>query len=149
MVLLRGFDERGFCFYTNYLSRKGVELTENPHAATVFYWREPYLQVRIEGSVQQLSAEESDAYFLARTRAKRLSAIVSNQSRPVDDWRSMEMAAKELADSADPALRPAHWGGYRLSAELMEFWAGRQDRMHRRCVYKRVDATWNREMQAP
>lgn len=149
MVLLRGHDERGFCFYTNYESRKGDELIGNPHAAAIFYWRDPYLQVRIEGEVERLTAEESDAYFNSRERSKRLSAVVSQQSRPIADWRELRAAADELADSDKPVSRPAHWGGFRIKPTHIEFWAGSQDRMHRRCVYSKTDDNWSRELLAP
>lgn len=149
LVLLRGFDERGFCFYTNYESRKGQELISNPKAAAVFYWREPYLQVRIEGDVEKMSAEESDAYFNSREKEKRQSAAVSNQSRPIDDWRQLRAAADELAASGSDMHRPDHWGGFRIKPTRMEFWAGRQDRMHRRCIFDLTDNGWAKELWAP
>ena len=148
MVLLRGLDH-GFCFYTNYESRKGQELIANPYAAVIFYWRVPYLQVRVEGVVEKMSAEESDAYFNARERTKRLSATVSEQSRPINDWRELRVAADKLMKSDEPVDRPNHWGGFRILPERMEFWAGSQDRMHRRCVYQDGENGWTRELLAP
>ena len=115
MVLLRGFDESGFCFYTNYESRKGEELIANPWASAVFYWREPYLQVRIEGPAEQLSPAESDKYFNSRNRARRTSAVVSNQSRPINDWNELRSAADNLLSSERPVPRPSHWGGFRIA----------------------------------
>lgn len=149
MVLLRGLDETGFCFYTNYESRKGRELIANPHAAAIFYWREPYLQVRIEGDVQKLPAAESDTYFNSRERAKRVSASVSQQSRPIEDFRKLEAAADNLLASEDDIERPSHWGGFRIKPKCIEFWAGTQTRMHRRCVYTQTDDGWQRELLAP
>lgn len=148
MVLLRGFDH-GFCFYTNYESRKGRELIANPQAAIVFYWREPYLQVRIEGRVEKMTPAESDDYFNSRERTKRTSALVSEQSRPIENWKSLREAADQLAESDDAAQRPDHWGGFRVVPARMEFWAGSQDRMHRRCEYNLSVDTWSREMLAP
>ena len=149
MVLLRGLDDNGFRFYTNYESRKGRELIANPHAAVVFYWRDPYLQVRIEGEVEKVTPEESDDYFNSRERSKRVSAVVSQQSRPIDDFRDLTKAADELLESDQPIDRPSHWGGFRIKPTCIEFWAGTQTRMHRRCVYTRTDAGWARELQAP
>lgn len=149
IVLLRGFDEQGFCFFTNYESRKGRELIAHPRAAACFYWREPYLQVRIEGSVQKQSAEESDAYFNSRPRANRASSFVSNQSRPIDDFRSLRKAADDLLASEEAALRPDHWGGFRIVPEKLEFWVGSQDRMHRRCEYTKSGDAWEKILLAP
>ena len=149
MVLLRGFDDRGFCFYTNYNSRKGCELNDNPRVAAVFYWREPYLQVRIEGNVEKLTAAESDAYFMSRDRSKRLNAAVSSQSQPITDWRELRRSADELEKSDDPGNRPSHWGGYRIQPTRIEFWAGSQDRLHRRCNYIKSGEDWQQELLAP
>lgn len=149
IVLLRQIDERGFCFFTNYESRKGRELIENPVAAASFYWRDPYLQVRIEGTVQKQSIEESDAYFNSRPRENRASSFVSNQSRPIEDFRSLRNAADELLKSEEPAMRPEHWGGFRIIPLKMEFWVGSQDRMHRRCEYTQSEDGWKKIMLAP
>jgi pyridoxamine 5'-phosphate oxidase len=149
MVLLRGIDENGFRFYTNYQSRKSEELIANPHAALVFYWREVYLQVRIEGTVEKVSAEDSDAYFNARPRANRISAVVSDQSKPIDDFRDLVHASEELLNSDTPVPRPQHWGGFLIRPTVMEFWAGTQTRMHRRCVYTLGVGSWTRELIAP
>lgn len=149
MVLLRGFDEKGLCFYTNYESRKGQELIANPYAAAVFYWRDAYLQVRIEGEVEKLTSEENDAYFNSRDRAKRVSATVSSQSRPIDDFRKLQAAAQDLLASDEPISRPQHWGGFRIKPTIVEFWAGNQTRLHRRCIYTRTADDWERELLAP
>ncbi|MCL4108531.1 UNVERIFIED_CONTAM: hypothetical protein GTU68_046812 [Idotea baltica] len=149
IVLLRGVDERGFCFFTNYESRKGQELIENPVAAASFYWRDPYLQVRIEGTVEKQSVEESDAYFNSRPRENRASSFVSNQSHPIGDFRELRAAADRLLQSQDQAMRPEHWGGFRIVPVKMEFWVGSQDRMHRRCEYTKTDEGWKKILLAP
>ncbi len=149
MVFLRGWDREGFCFYTNYNSRKGRELTANPHAALVFYWPELYRQIRIEGAVEKLSASASDAYFQSRERSKQISACVSSQSQPIADWRDLQRLSEELAQSPGPLSRPQHWGGYRVRPQALEFWLGRDDRLHRRCRYEQDGKTWARQLQAP
>lgn len=149
MVLMRGYDEAGFCFYTNYESRKATEMSANPNVAAVFYWHESYMQVRIEGAVEKVSAAESDAYFHSREISKQISAVVSDQSRPLTDWAELEAAAQRLEAAGAPLQRPPHWGGYRIVPQALEFWSGRGDRMHRRCRYTRRDETWDREMLAP
>jgi len=148
ILLLRGLDH-GFCFFTNYESRKGRELDANPNAALVFYWPQPYLQVRVEGTVERMSAEESDAYFDSRERAKQLSAVVSQQSRPIADWRELRAEADKLMQSDAPVSRPKHWGGFRLLPHHFEFWSGSRDRMHHRCAYTLMDGKWSRELLAP
>ena len=152
MVLLRGFDERGFVFFTNYQSRKAQELANNPQAALVFYWPELDRQVRIEGTVQRISAEESDAYFQSRERGSRLGAWASPQSQVIASREALETRMEELAakyrDSDVP--RPPHWGGYRLVAAVMEFWQGQPNRLHDRLRYRRVDGdVWLLERLAP
>jgi pyridoxamine 5'-phosphate oxidase len=152
MVLLRGFDERGFVFFTNYQSRKAQELANNPQAALVFYWPELDRQVRIEGTVQRTSAEESDTYFHSRERGSRLGAWASPQSQVIASREALESRMEELAakyrDSDVP--RPPHWGGYRLVAEVIEFWQGQPNRLHDRLRYRRVDGgVWLLERLAP
>lgn len=142
VVLMRGFDERGFCFYTNYDSRKGVELAANPHAAAVWYWPALRRQVRAVGPVERVSSEESDAYWYRRPVASRFSARASEQSRPVADRAALERAAaaEEAAFAgAEPAAvtRPDHWGGFRLVPLEVEFWLHRDDRLHDRVVHRR------------
>ena len=137
MVLLKGFDERGFAFYTGYESRKGRELAENPRGALLFHW--PGRQVRIEGAVERLSAEEADAYFASRPRASRLSAIASRQSEVIPGREELEARVAEVEErfaGAEPP-RPDRWGGYRLVPETYELWQHRDDRLHDRLRYRR------------
>jgi pyridoxamine 5'-phosphate oxidase len=151
MVLLRGFDERGFCFYTNYESRKGIELAANPRAALVFWWGELERQVRIEGTVSATSREESEAYFHSRPPGSQLSAAASPQSRVIEGRAILERRVAELATgSTDGRVPlPEFWGGYRLAHEVVEFWQGRPNRLHDRLRYRRVGPAWRIERLAP
>ena len=150
MVLLRGFDERGFCFYTNYQSRKGAELAANPLAALVFWWGELERQVRIEGRVAPTTRAESEAYFHSRPPGSQLSAAASPQSRVIDGRAVLERRVTELATGQDGQLPlPDFWGGYRLAHELVEFWQGRPNRLHDRLRYRRAGDTWKIERLAP
>ena len=152
MVLLRGFDERGFCFYTNYESRKGVELAANPRAALVFWWGELERQVRIEGPVAPTSRAESEAYFHSRPPGSQLSAAASPQSRVIQDRAVLERRVAELATgSADGQVPlPDFWGGYRLTHEVVEFWQGRPNRLHDRRRFARSDdGAWTEQRLAP
>jgi pyridoxamine 5'-phosphate oxidase len=152
LVLLRGFDERGFVFFTNYESRKARELEHNPRAALVFYWPELDRQVRTEGNVERISAEESDAYFQSRARGSRLGAWASPQSqiiasREVLDRRMEELEA-EYREAEVP--RPPYWGGYRVIPASVEFWQGQTDRLHDRLRYRRLEGgSWCLERLAP
>ena len=140
VVLLRGFDARGFCFYTNYESRKGNELRVNARAAMAFHWPTLHRQVRVTGSVQQVSADESDAYWANRPVASRLSAWASNQSAPIAGRHELEDAAAQVTArfGAGDVPRPEFWGGYRVVPDEVEFWLHRDDRLHDRVRYRRA-----------
>jgi pyridoxamine 5'-phosphate oxidase len=148
MVLLKGADERGFTFFTNYESRKGRELAENPRAALLFHW--PGRQVRIEGVVERISAEESDAYWATRPRGAQLAAIASDQSRPIDSRQDLEarFAAADTGFSGEIA-RPEKWGGFRLSPTRYEFWEHRDNRLHDRESYLWDEGEWLRSRLMP
>lgn len=150
MVLLKGFADDGFRFFTNYESAKGRQLGANPRAALVIYWRELDRQVRIRGSAEQLPAADSDRYFTSRPRDSQIAATVSPQSWPIEreelDGRYDELD-KQLGD-AEPT-RPESWGGYLLRPEVIEFWQGREGRMHDRFLYTRTGAGWEVERLAP
>jgi pyridoxamine 5'-phosphate oxidase len=151
MVLLRGFDQRGFCFYTNYESRKAAELAANPRAALVFWWDALERQVRIEGRVEPTSRAESEAYFTSRPPGSQLSAAASPQSRVIDDRATLERRVTELATSLSDGQLPLpdFWGGYRLTPEVVEFWQGRPNRLHDRLRYRRAGDAWVIERLAP
>lgn len=142
IVLLKEYDNRGFVFFTNYLSRKGKELAANPKATLLFYWAELERQVRIEGTVHQVMPEESDRYFASRPRGSRLGALASPQSEILPSKTELEAKVAELEQRYpnDDIPRPAHWGGYRLVPSEFEFWQGRMNRLHDRLVY-RLQAT--------
>ena len=151
VVLLKGFDERGFVFYTNYEGRKGEELEENPYCALVFYWAELERQVRVEGRVSRVPKRESDEYFGSRPRGSRLGAWASEQSRPVGGREVLEerLRALEAEYDAREVPRPPFWGGYRVEPEVIEFWQGRENRLHDRLVYRRSGGGWGRERLQP
>lgn len=152
MVLLKGCDERGFIFYTNYASRKGQELAHNPWAALVFWWGELERQVRVEGYVEQVPAWESDAYFQSRPEGSRLGALASYQSRIISNRDVLEQRLQELVASYhDREIpRPAYWGGYCLRPTSIEFWKGRANRLHDRLRYRRsADGSWLIERLSP
>jgi len=150
-VLLKGYDERGFVFYTNYEGRKARELEANPHCALLFYWGELERQVRIEGRASRISDEESDAYFASRPRGSRLGAWASQQSRPVGDRSVLEerVEALEAEYEAREVPRPPFWGGYRVEPEVIEFWQGRENRLHDRLVYTRTGDGWQIQRLQP
>jgi pyridoxamine 5'-phosphate oxidase len=150
-VLLKGFDERGFVFYTNYEGRKARELEINPHCALVFYWGELERQVRMEGRAGRIPEEESDAYFEVRPRGSQLGAWASEQSRPVRDREALEDRLRELEAEYEgrEVPRPPFWGGYRVEPETMEFWQGRENRLHDRLIYRRSNGLWRRERLQP
>ena len=153
LVLLRGFDERGFVFYTNYESRKAAELTADSRVALVLYWDRLKRQVRIEGTASKVSGAESDAYFRTRPRGHRLSALISPQSAVIPDRRFLEerMAALERQyQGREEIPRPAQWGGYRVAPTMIEFWQGQDNRLHDRLRYRRLpDGSWTCERLAP
>ena len=149
-VLLKGFDESGFVFYTHYRSRKGREIEENPQAVVLFRWGELERQIGIEGRVAQVSAAESDGYFASRPLGSRLSAIISPQSERVVSREVLETALEEASKRwRNEPPRPPHWGGYRLVPECFEFWQGRKDRLHDRLCYRKAEGAWKIERLAP
>ncbi|MBV9646747.1 MAG: pyridoxamine 5'-phosphate oxidase [Candidatus Eremiobacteraeota bacterium] len=151
MVLLRGVDERGFVFFTNYGSAKGRDLATNERVAAVFYWGPLGRQVRIEGTVARVETEESDAYFARRPRGHQLSAWASAQSSVVSDRSALErnVAEAERRFSGKDVPRPPHWGGYRISPERIEFWQHRADRLHDRILYTRTNNGWQKSRLSP
>lgn len=150
-VLLKDVDQRGFVFYTNYESRKGKELKENPRAALVFNWLQLRRQVCIEGSVSRVSREESEAYFKTRPRGHQLGAWASRQSSVVSGREELDrrLAALEVQYQGKEIPLPPYWGGYRVTPERIEFWQGRANRMHDRLLYRRQKDGWVLERLAP
>jgi pyridoxamine 5'-phosphate oxidase len=152
MVLLKDFDPRGFVLFTNYQSAKGQELIANPNAALVFWWGELQRQIRIEGTVEKISEEESDNYFFVRPWESRLGAWASNQSEVISGRDILEKRLAELKEeyAGREVPRPPHWGGFRLIPSLIEFWQGRPSRLHDRlCYYRQEDGSWQRQRLAP
>ena len=152
MVLLKQVDERGFVFYTNYRSAKARELEENPRAAMVCYWVGLDRQVRIEGSVERISSEDSDEYFRTRPRESQLGALASPQSEVIESREALERRFRELDESyrGREVERPEHWGGYRIRPERIEFWSNRPGRLHDRILYeRRRDGSWTIKRLAP
>ncbi len=151
VMLLRGCEPRGFTFFTNYESRKGSEIAANPRAAMVFFWHALERQVRVEGSLEKVPAEESDAYFDSRPEGSKVGAWASRQSTVIPDRESLEARVRELeAEFADRQVpRPAHWGGYCLVPSSIEFWQGRPSRLHDRLRYTRDGSSWQIDRLSP
>ena len=151
ILLIKDIDSEGFTWFTNYASRKGRELDLHPHAALLFHWVELERQVRIEGRVQKLPDAESDAYFQSRPLKSRLGALASAQSEPIASREALERRFAEAeAVHGEQPVRPAHWGGYRLVPDRVEFWQGRPSRLHDRILYTRgADGGWRRERLQP
>ena len=151
IVLLKDYDEKGFVFFSNYNSHKGKELEANPNAALIFFWKELERQVRIEGSVEKVSAEESDDYFYTRPAGSRVGAWASPQSSIIESRDLLQQNIKLYSEQfADEIPRPAHWGGYRVIPSLIEFWQGRSSRLHDRIQYRKESSgNWIIERLAP
>ena len=151
IVLLKGYDDNGFVFYTNYHSSKGQQMEENPRACLVFFWKELERQVRISGKIEKVSDAESDEYFHSRPQGSRIGAWVSPQSQVIESRSILEHKEKEVSRSFEgkEIPRPLHWGGYRLRPETFEFWQGRPSRLHDRIKYLQEDNGWKNERLAP
>lgn len=150
-VLLKGIEPDGFVFFTNYRSRKGVELARNPRCALLFGWYGLQRQVRVEGTAEQTSRETTEAYFATRPRGSQLGAWASAQSEPVADRATLEAAYREADERFDGAEipPPPHWGGYLVRPDVVEFWQGRGARLHDRLVYRRTGSGWDTERLMP
>jgi len=151
MVLLKGVDERGFVFYTNYESRKAEDMEANPRASLCFHWGILERQVRVEGTVERISHEESTRYFMTRPRGSRIGAWASKQSRPLPSREELEARFEEFGTKypGDDVPLPPFWGGYLLRPTLIEFWQGKADRLHERLAFRRAGGGWRAERLYP
>jgi len=151
IVLLKGVDEEGFSFYTNYLSQKGKEIKRNPFACLVFFWAELERQVRIEGKIEKLDKETSEQYFHSRPTGSQIGAIASPQSQVIEGRESLEAKVQELTQQYEGKQipKPAHWGGYIVKPTSIEFWQGRPSRLHDRIKFTLVNGSWKIERLAP
>jgi len=150
MVLMKHVDERGFTFYTNVESQKGRELTENPIVALCFHWKSRRRQVRVEGPVEAVSAEDADDYFHSRSRKSQIGALASQQSRPLDSREELEARAKALAEEFPGEVpRPDYWRGFRVVPQRIEFWQDGPDRLHDRMVFVRDGNGWSKRRLYP
>ena len=149
VVLLKEISNSGFVFYTNYDSDKGIELSKNPNASLVFLWLEMQRQVRVVGQVSKVHPKTSDAYFALRPRGSQIGAWVSPQSRPIPNREVLEREYEAMLKQEKPLKRPPHWGGYRLMPERIEFWQGRENRLHDRILYVDFDGDWKISRLAP
>jgi pyridoxamine 5'-phosphate oxidase len=151
IVLLKGLDDRGLTFFTGYESRKGAELEANPRAAAVMLWHPLQRQVRVEGRVTRIDEAESDAYFTSRPRGSQIGAVASPQSRVISSREALERRVAEVEQvfGGHDVVRPPIWGGYRIALESVEFWQGRQSRLHDRIRYVRQSDGWRRDRLAP
>lgn len=151
IVLLKGYDEQGFVFFTNYESRKGKELSSNPHTSVVFFWKELERQIRICGVAEKISSEESDTYFHSRPEESRIGAWASAQSNPIASREALENRFNEIKEkySGQKIERPPHWGGFRIKPYEIEFWQGRPGRLHDRICYSLIDNDWSHVRLCP
>jgi pyridoxamine 5'-phosphate oxidase len=151
IVLLKELDQRGFVFYTNYERKKARDLASHPHAALIFWWEPLHRQIRVEGSVERTSEEESDAYFAVRPRGSQLGAIASPQSSVLASRHELESRVTEIQTQLGEAMpaRPPYWGGFRVVPDMIELWQGQPSRLHDRVRYSLADGHWTRERLAP
>jgi pyridoxamine 5'-phosphate oxidase len=151
MVLMKGHDERGFVFYTNFDSRKGAELAANPQAALLFHWKSLRRQVRVEGPVEPVAGAEADSYFATRGRDSQLGAWASEQSRPLDSRATFEARFEEVRGRFEggDVPRPPRWGGWRVAPERIEFWIDRAHRLHERRLFTRIGGGWSEGLLYP